>query len=87
MDPSLIPASLNREGLEILSAATGGRSFDGSDLSASFAQARTDGQSSYLVEYSPTQTGKPTGDCRNVRISTDRKGVRLLTQQLCLAQR
>jgi VWFA-related protein len=50
LDPSLALGTLSRDGLEILSQATGGRTFISSDLKKALQQARMDTSASYLLE-------------------------------------
>lgn len=85
LDPGLMLGTLNRDGLEVLSAATGGRAFSSSDLKLALKQMGTDTSATYLLDYSPSQAKKAEGSFHTVRLSTTRKGVRVLSQQIYLA--
>jgi VWFA-related protein len=86
LDPSLALASPNREGLEVLSAATGGRTFASSDLNMALRQVSTDASSGYLLEYGPVLAENWEGKSHTVSLSCSRKGVRLISQQIYLAE-
>jgi VWFA-related protein len=85
LDPGLILGTLNRDGLEVLSAATGGRAFSSSDLKMALKQMGTDTSATYVLDYSPAQAKKAEGSYHTVRLSSTRKGVRVLSQQIILA--
>lgn len=82
LDPSLRLATLNRDGLYVLSGATGGRTFGSSDLAMALAQMHTDASSTYLLDYGPPQVHQGKSKYRSVRITCDRKDVRLDNQQV-----
>ena len=85
LDPGINIAGglMNRDGLEILSASTGGIAFVTSDLSKAVAQARNDNLFGYLVEYMPLTRDSPD-HYHTVRMRSLRKGIRLRTQQIYL---
>ncbi|MGD0295993.1 MAG: VWA domain-containing protein [Bryobacteraceae bacterium] len=85
LDPGLVLGTLNRDGLEVLSTATGGRTFSSSDLKMALKQMGTDTSTTYLLDYSPSQAKKAEGSLHTVRLSSTRKGVRVLSQQIYLA--
>lgn len=85
LDPGLMLGTLNRDGLEVLSAATGGRAFSSSDLNMALKQMGTDASATYLLDYSPSQAKKAEGSFHTVRLTSARKGVRVLSQQIYLA--
>ena len=85
LDPGLILGTLNREGLEVLSGATGGRAFSSSDLKMALNQMGTDASATYLVDYAPPSGPKREGALHTVRLTSERKGVRVLSQQAYLA--
>jgi hypothetical protein len=85
LDPSLMLGTLSRDGLEVLSAAAGGRTFSSSDLKMALKQMGTDTSATYLLDYTPPQARKPEGSFHTVRLSSTRKGVRILSQQIYLA--
>ena len=82
LDPSLRLATLSRDGLYVLSGATGGRRFGSSDLAMALAQMHTDASSTYLLDYGPPPVHQGKSKYRNVRITCDRKDVRLDNQQV-----
>src|ERR1035438_8375841 len=53
LDPSLTLGTLTRDGLEVLSTATGGRTFGSSDLAMALRRAQSDTSTSYWLEYEP----------------------------------
>jgi VWFA-related protein len=83
LDPGLILGTLNRDGLEVLSGATGGRAFSSSDLKMALNQMGTDASATYLLDYAPAP--KPEGALHTVRLTSARKGVKILSQQAYLA--
>ena len=85
LDPTPAFPAGDRQGLEILSAATGGRSFISADLNMALRQARTDASATYLIEYNPPQSGNSEGKYHKVRITCTRPGVRLRSQESYLA--
>jgi VWFA-related protein len=85
LDPGLILGTLNREGLEVLSAATGGRAFSSSDLKMALNQMGTDASATYLLDYAPPSAPKREGALHTVRLTNSRKGVRVFSQQAYLA--
>ena len=85
LDPGLILGTLNRDGLEVLSAATGGRAFSSSDLKMALNQMATDTSASYLLDYTPQQARKAQRPLHTVRVSSTRKGVRILSREVYLA--
>jgi hypothetical protein len=86
LDPGLRLGSVTHEGLEILAATTGGRAFNSSDLRMAIAQARADAASGYVLEYGPPLVDNWEGKFHRVRVTCDRRGVRLLAEQCYLAQ-
>src|ERR1035438_1910647 len=86
LDPSLILGTLNRDGLAVLSAATGGRSFGSSDLNMAVKQMGRDTSATYLLDYSPTAATKAEDTLRAVKLTSTRKGVRVLSRQVYLAE-
>jgi VWFA-related protein len=85
LDPGLMLGTLNRDGLEVLSAATGGRTFSSSDLKMALKQMGTDTSATYLLDYSPSQAKKAEGAFHTLRVSSTRKGVRILSPEIYLA--
>ena len=85
LDPSLILGTLNRDGLEVLTAATGCRGFNSSDLKMALTQMGTDTAATYLLDYNRSQLKKPEGAFHTVHLTSNRKGVRLVSQQVYLA--
>jgi VWFA-related protein len=53
LDPGLILGTLNRDGLEVLSAATGGRAFSSSDLKMALKQMGTDTSATLSARLQP----------------------------------
>lgn len=85
VDPGLALASLKRDGSEILSAATGGRIFATSDLKMAIKQARADGLSSYVLAYqAPASAIKNKEPYHTLKLTCNRKGVKLVAQQVYL---
>jgi hypothetical protein len=85
LDPGLLLGTLNRDGLEVLSAATGGRAFSSSDLKMALNQMGTDASASYLLDYAPPPAPKREGALHTVRLTSARKGVRVFSQQAYLS--
>lgn len=86
LDPSLGLSGLSREGMEILSRTTGGRTFVSSDLKTVLRQARMDLSASYLLEYRAPPGRNSAGEIHTVRLTCNRKGVRLLSQEAYFAE-
>ena len=70
---------LNRDSLDILTGATGGRSFGTVDLNRAIAQIQTDARADYSLEYQPPANNWD-GKYHKVRVTVARKGVRLQTE-------
>jgi VWFA-related protein len=87
LDPSLRFASLNRDGLDVLSAATGGRTFSSSDFAMALTQMRADAASSYLLAYDPPPNQDGKYNYRKVRVTCDRKDIQIRSQQVYLTER
>ncbi len=81
LNPSLLLANADREGLEFLTAATGGRTFNSSDLTLALKQMRQDASATYRLVFSPSHAHK-AGSVRTVRVSCARKQVRIASQQV-----
>jgi len=86
LDPSLALGTLNRDGLEVLSAATGGRALITSDLKMAITRARMDASASYELEYGPLVAENAEGRFHSVRISCNRKDVRIVYEGAYLAE-
>ena len=86
LDPGLNLATLDRNGLDILSTATGGRTFASSDLNMAVIQAQTDARSGYILEYDPPLPENWEGKFHKVQVSCGRKGLHLRNQQFYLAE-
>jgi VWFA-related protein len=65
---------LERDGLEILTGVTGGRSFSNVDLSRAIAQAQSDARTNYSVEFEPSGHSWD-GKFHKLRVAVARKGV------------
>jgi VWFA-related protein len=85
LDPGLILGTLNRDGLEVLSKATGGRAFSSSDLKMALNQMGTDASATYVLDFMPPPAPKQEGALHTVRLTSTRKGIRVLSQQIYLA--
>lgn len=85
LDPSLSLGTLNRDGLEVLSAATAGRTLGSSDLRMALKQAEMDASASYLLEYGPPLPHKSEAKYHKVRVTCNRKGVQLRSQEVYAA--
>jgi VWFA-related protein len=70
---------LNRDSLDILTGATGGRTFPTVDLNQAITQAEADARTNYTIEYQPPAKNWD-GKYHKVRVSSDRKGVRLQSE-------
>jgi len=86
LDPSLSLATLDRQGLEVLSAATGGRTLISSDLKKAIQQTRMDARASYELEYAAPLTQNAVGKLHTVRISSNRKGVGFVSEAAYFAE-
>jgi VWFA-related protein len=75
---------LNRDALDILTGATGGRAFPTVDLSQAVTQAEADARLNYSLEYQPP-AGTWDGKYHKLRVTVARKGVRLQTESGYLA--
>ena len=71
---------LERDSLDILTRATGGRTFSTIDLNRAISQALADARSNYTLEYQPTEQNWD-GKYHKLRVISTRKGVRLQSQQ------
>jgi VWFA-related protein len=65
---------LNRDSLEILTGATGGRTFPTVDLNRAITQAEADARTNYTIEYQPSAKNWD-GKYHKLRVSSDRKGI------------
>jgi VWFA-related protein len=65
---------LERDGLEILTGVTGGRTFANVDLSRAIAQAESDARTNYSVEFEPSGHSWD-GKFHKLRVAVARKGV------------
>jgi len=86
VDPGLTLGTVTRDGLFILSGATGGRTFSTSDLNFVLSQMRQDGQNSYAMQFAPPATQSAKDGYHKVKVNCDRKDVKLVTQQVYLAR-
>jgi VWFA-related protein len=77
---NLVRDMLSRDSLDILSGATGGRTFSTIDLDQAISQVLADARSTYTIEYQPSQQNWD-GKYHTLRVTSDRKGVRLRSQQ------
>lgn len=84
VDPGLALALLNRDGLSILSGATGGRTFNTSDLSVAFSQMLKDDLASYGMQFMPAPAKGGKESYRPVKVVCERKDVKLVTPQVYL---
>lgn len=82
MDPGFVLGTENRNGLSILSSATGGRSFGSTDIQTVLKQMERDASATYLLEFAPSS--RKTGDLHMVHFSANRKGVRIFGQEAYL---
>jgi VWFA-related protein len=65
---------LQRDGLEILTGATGGRAFANADLRRAIAQAESDARTNYSLEFEPSGHSWD-GKFHKLRLAVARKGV------------
>jgi VWFA-related protein len=65
---------LARDGLEILTGVTGGRTFANVDLSRAIGQAESDARTNYSVEFEPSSHSWD-GKFHKLRVAVARKGV------------
>ena len=70
---------LNRDSLEILTGATGGRAFPTVDLNRAITQAEADARTNYTIEYEPSAKNWD-GKYHKLRVSSDRKGIHLQSE-------
>lgn len=70
---------LNRDSLEILTGATGGRTFSSIDLNRAISQAEADARTNYTVEYEPSPKNWD-GKYHKLRVSSGRKGIRIQSE-------
>ncbi len=82
LDPGMAFGTLNRNGLDILSAATGGRAFGAIDVNKAVKQARSDNRATYALTYDPQSVPNESGKVHEVRLKCKRKDVRIFSQQL-----
>ena len=85
MNPDLTADELRRDGLDILCGATGGRSYGTSDVKQVLTQARNDANATYLLAYAPSPLSTGRGIYHDVKLKCLRKGVRILSQQVYIA--
>jgi VWFA-related protein len=71
---------LSRDGLDILTGATGGRAFEAIKISQAIAQAEADAGLNYSLEYQPPARNWD-GKYHKLRVTVDRKGIRLQTER------
>jgi len=71
---------LNRDSLDILTGATGGRTFATVDLNKAIAQAEADARTNYSLEYQPPARNWD-GKYHKLRVTVARKGIHLQTEQ------
>jgi VWFA-related protein len=70
---------LDRDALDILTGATGGQTFSTIALDRAISQARADAGINYSLEYAPA-SGNWDGKYHKLRVTVDRKGVKLRTE-------
>jgi len=70
---------LNRDSLDILTGATGGRAFSTIDLNEVITQAVADARTSYSLEYEPPAKNWD-GKYHKLRVTCARKGIHLQTE-------
>lgn len=85
LDPGLAMGTLNRDGLNVLSAATGGRAFGTADVAKSIEQTLADTAAGYVLQFHSTVSENKHGLYHEVRVKCNRKDVRLFTQQAYLS--
>ena len=71
--------SLNRDSLDILTGATGGRAFSTLELNGAIAQIDADARTNYSIEYQPAAKNWD-GKYHKLRVTVARRGVRLQTE-------
>lgn len=76
---SLQAGILNRDSLDILTGATGGRVFSTIDLNRAIAQIEADARTNYSLDYQPPAKNWD-GKYHKLRVTVARKGVRLQTE-------
>jgi VWFA-related protein len=70
---------LNRDSLDVLTGATGGRTFSTIDLNQAITQAESDARTNYTLEYQPPATNWD-GKYHKLRVSSARKGIRIQSE-------
>lgn len=70
---------LSRDSLDVLTGATGGHAFSTIDLTRALDQIETEGRTNYSIEYQPV-AANGDGKYHKLRVTVDRKGVRLQTE-------
>ncbi|HTQ54571.1 MAG TPA: VWA domain-containing protein [Bryobacteraceae bacterium] len=80
-DPGTNPerGMLNRDALDTLAGATGGRTFSTIDINQARDRIEADARGSYTIEYEPSQGWD--GKYHKLRVTVARKGVRLQTER------
>jgi VWFA-related protein len=71
--------TLNRDSLDILTGATGGRAFSTLELNGAIAQIDADARTNYSIEYQPAAKNWD-GKYHKLRVTVARRGVRLQTE-------
>jgi VWFA-related protein len=71
---------LNRDSLDILTGATGGRTFSTIDLNQAITQAEADARTNYTIEYQPPAKNWD-GKYHKLRVSSDRKGIKIQSER------
>lgn len=71
---------LNRDALDILTRATGGRTFSTVDLNQAVTQAEADARINYSLEYQPSARNWD-GKYHKLRVTVARKGIRVQSEQ------
>jgi VWFA-related protein len=71
---------LNRDALDVLTAATGGHTFETSDMNRAVSQAEADARINYSIEYQPPAKNWD-GKYHKLRVTIARKGIHLQTEQ------
>jgi|HubBroStandDraft_6_1064221.scaffolds.fasta_scaffold349215_1 VWFA-related protein len=70
---------LNRDSLDVLTGATGGRTFSTIDLTQAINQAEADARTNYTLEYEPSPKNWD-GKYHKLRVSSARKGIRIQSE-------
>ena len=70
---------LNRDSLDVLTGATGGRAFSTIDLNRAIDQIEAAARTNYSIEYQPVATNWD-GKYHKLHVTVARKGVRLQTE-------